>query len=80
MSPDPLGPVVITSREIYDQLVRLTTAVSDLIKDVQGAEGKLVDFESRLRLLERRQWPLPVLGVLVSLGAAAVALIALITR
>jgi hypothetical protein len=80
VSPDPLGPVVITSREIYDQLVRLTTGVNDLIKDVRGAEGKLIDYETRIRALERRQWPLPVIGVLVSLAATAVALVALITR
>lgn len=80
MAPDPLGPVVITAREIYDQLVRLTTAVNDLIKDVRGAEGDLDDIEKRVRSLESRQWPLPVLTLVISAVGVGVAILIALTR
>ncbi len=80
VGPDPLGPVVITAREIYDQLVRLTTAVNDLIKDVRGAEGDLVDIEKRLRAVEARQWPLPVLTLIISAVGVGVAILIAVTR
>lgn len=35
------------------------------------------DHEARLRVLERSRWPLPAVGMLVSLGSLAVAVSAL---
>ncbi len=75
--PDPLGPVVVTAREIYDQLVRLTTAVGDLASQLgqvvtsqaelkAEVKGDFADHETRLRSLERGRWPLPALAVLIS--------------
>jgi hypothetical protein len=70
---DPLGPVVITAREIYDQLVRVVTAVERLADkhDEQGRD--LHDHETRIRALEKARWPLPALAVLVSIAALALA-------
>lgn len=79
---DPLGPVVITSREIYDQLVRVGTAIGDLTAQIHRlndghdeVKRDVADHESRLRSLERRQWPLPTVAVLVSLGSLAAVII-----
>lgn len=83
---DPLGPVVITAREIYDQgartaelvksvAVTLTNLQQDL-SEHQQAQGKInSDVEARLRSLEKARWPLPALAVLVSLAALAMPLL-----
>ncbi len=80
---DPLGPVVITSREIYDQLVRVGTAITELAAQISRlgdghdeVKRDVADHESRLRSLERSRWPLPSLAAVVSLAALAVAIIA----
>jgi hypothetical protein len=82
--PDPLGPVVITVREIYDQLVRLTTAVEGLLKDHGDTVTRLAelrtDHETRLRALERARWPLPSIAALLGAGSLVVAVIALLAR
>lgn len=79
---DPLGPVVITAREIYDQLVRVISAVervsgqlADTAKRHDEHEADSArrhdDHETRLRALEKARWPLPALAVLVSIAALA---------
>jgi hypothetical protein len=80
VSPDPLGPVVITAREIYDAVVRLTGAVEGVMKDHSEARNDLIDHEARLRALERSRWPLPSLAALLSLGALAVAVVPLLAK
>jgi hypothetical protein len=70
---DPLGPVVITSREIYDQLRSVVTLLERAIAKLDDHAGDLKDHENRLRALERARWPLPSLAVLVSLAALALA-------
>lgn len=85
---DPLGPVVITAREIYDQLVRVVAAVERLADGLDGQRRDLrdhetehqkveADHESRLRSLEKARWPLPALAVLVSLAALVLPLLKL---
>lgn len=78
--PDPLGPVVITTREIYDQLVRLSDGVSglytkiDRLTDAQDESKRdIADHEARLRSLEKGRWPLPSLAVLISAAALVLA-------
>lgn len=82
MSDPPLGPVVITGREIYDQVVLVKDAVvgvstrldslayghSDALKD-------LADHESRIRALERARWPLPSLAVVISIAGLIFAIV-----
>ena len=69
MGPDlPLGLAVITGREIYDAVVRLTGRVDVLIEQQAHTTADVVDHESRIRTLERARWPLPSLAVLVSLA------------
>lgn len=51
-APDPLGPVVITSRDIYDALVRLTDTVNRLVDKGDGHTEDIRDHEARLRTLE----------------------------
>jgi len=84
---DPLGPVVITSREIYDQLVRVGTAITELAAQigrigdgVDEVKRDVADHEGRLRSLERSRWPLPSLAAVVSVAALAVSIIILVKR
>ncbi len=77
MSVDPLGGIIITSREIYDAVVRLTGRVDVLITQQAENTSDLSDHENRIRSIERSRWPLPTVSALISLGALAVALIKL---
>ncbi len=73
--PSVLGPIVITSREVYDAVVRLTGRVDVLIAQQQVMAASDADHESRLRVLERARWPLPSASLLVALGAFIVGFI-----
>jgi hypothetical protein len=68
---DPLGPVVITAREIYDQLVRVVAGLERLTSKHDDQTADLKDHETRLRSLERARWPLPALAVIVALASLA---------
>lgn len=70
---DPLGPVVITTREIYDQLRSVVTLLERAINKLDEHGTDLKDHENRLRALERARWPLPSLAVLVSIAALVLA-------
>lgn len=83
---EPLSGVVITAREIYDAVVRLTgrmdvlieqhnTMTQDLRDHEIRADARYADHEGRLRSLEKARWPLPSLAAVVSLAALAVAII-----
>lgn len=69
----PEGAVVITTADIYRQLLDLTREVGELKGAVQAAakiSKNVEDHESRLRSLEKARWPLPALAILISLAAA----------
>lgn len=75
---DPAGPVVtIGLKEIYDQLLVLTTKVEVMLGNQADADERITDHEGRLRTLERARWPLPTLGALLALASVVVAVIAL---
>jgi len=91
MTVEPLGNVVITAREIYDAVVRLTgrvdvlieqqnTTSRDLSDHEKAAASAHQDFESRLRSLERSRWPLPSLAAVMSLAALGVSIVMLMMR
>lgn len=67
-----LGLIVITSREVYDAVVRLTGRVDVLIAQQQAAAAETADHETRLRSLERARWPLPSASLLVAIAAVIV--------
>lgn len=82
---DPLPGVVITAREIYDSVVRLTGRLDVLIEqhaamaqDLRDqevrADSRHNDHEARLRSLEKARWPLPSLAAVVSIAALVVAI------
>lgn len=73
MSGDPLGPVVIGAREVYDAVVKLTGTVERLVDGHADADRRLVDHEARLRALERSRWPLPSVAALVAVASLLVA-------
>lgn len=77
---EPLGGVTITSREIYDAVVRLTGRVDVLIEQQTATRNDVQDHEMRLRSLEKNRWPLPSLAALISLASLAVAGVALWSR
>ncbi|MFI6534197.1 hypothetical protein ACIBHY_17180 [Nonomuraea sp. NPDC050547] len=82
--PDPLGPVQIGAREIYDQLLqtdRKLDKIDGKVEQVAQAHGELAkdmnDHEGRIRVLERGRWPLPSLAALIALASLVLTLIAL---
>jgi hypothetical protein len=70
---EPLGPILITSREVYDAVVRLTGRVDVLIEQHSATQPDVQDHEVRIRSLERARWPLPSLAVVVGLLSLAIA-------
>ncbi|MEU4675734.1 hypothetical protein [Micromonospora sp. NPDC023737] len=72
---DPLGPVQITSRDIYDQVVLLRDTVNQLVNQNIGHADDIRDHETRIRSLESRQWPLPAAAVLLSLASLGMAVL-----
>lgn len=79
---DPLPGVIITAREIYDSVVRLTGRLDVLIEqhtamaqDLREHEARAdirhSDHEARLRSLEKARWPLPALAALIAVASLA---------
>ena len=68
VSLDPVhSGVIVTSREIYDAVVRLTGRVDVLIEQHNAHSTEIADHESRIRVLEKARWPLPTLSVIIAL-------------
>lgn len=68
----PEGAVIITTADIYRQLLELTREVGELkggLQETTKMFKALEDHETRLRALERARWPLPALAMLISIGA-----------
>lgn len=68
----PEGAVIITTADIYRQLLELTREVGELkggLQETTKMSKALEDHETRLRVLERARWPVPALAVLISIGA-----------
>jgi len=81
----PDAPLVITLRDVYDAVTRLSERVTGLAGQVEGLQGRFDradkhrdDHESRLRSLERRQWPIPSAALLISIAAVVVAVISIL--
>lgn len=73
---DPHAPVVVTVRDIWEELVRLRSSVERLVDRGDVITSEIADHETRLRSLERARWPLPSLAVLVSIAALTVTILA----
>ena len=71
---DPLGPIVITSREVYDAVVRLTGRVDVLISQQSATQQDVNDHETRLRALERARWPIASIATLSAVASLALAI------
>jgi hypothetical protein len=91
VSASDTNGVVITLRDVYTIVVGLTAKVdaslarTDRVDELRqaaetNAEKQHVDHEARLRALERNRWPLASLQILIALGAAIVAAVALLTK
>ncbi len=84
---EPLQGVWITSREIYDAVVRLTGRLDVLIeqqmntnKTIEEIKKDQRDHEDRLRILEKGRWPLPALAAVVAIASLAVAVFGLLDK
>lgn len=83
MSADPIHSVagvtgvIISAREIYDAVVRLTGRVDVVIDQTQDIKNDVKDHEMRLRALEANRWPVPLLNVILALITIGISLTAL---
>lgn len=66
---DPLGPVTIGAREIYDELKTVGGKVDRVDGKVDGLVADHADHETRIRALERGRWPLPSVAALIALAS-----------
>jgi hypothetical protein len=73
---DPLGPVTIGAREIYDELKTVGVKVDHVSSQLDGVVADVADHETRLRALERSRWPLPSLAAVFSLISVVLAVLA----
>lgn len=64
--------VLITLERIYDQLMCLSSKVERLVDRQEDTE----DHETRIRTLEKKQWPLPSISILIAIAAVVVAIYA----
>lgn len=72
MADDPLG-VVISAREIYDQIVGVRDDVRTLAQTNTTSVGTIADHETRIRSIERWKYAIPI-SALSGIVAAAVTL------
>jgi len=84
---EPLGwgGVVITPREIYDGLVRVSAQLSAIQQQLvqhtdeherrdRDIDARFQDHETRLRAQEKARWPLPSVAALTAIVAVLVAI------
>lgn len=68
----PEGAVVITTADIYRQLIEMSRELNELkgaVSKIAERERDIDDHEARLRALEKGRWPLPALAILVSIAS-----------
>lgn len=75
---DPLGPVTIGAREIYDELKTVGVKVDHVSSQLDGVVADVADHETRLRALERSRWPLPSIAALIAVASLILTLIPII--
>lgn len=76
---EPLPGVVITTREIYDAVVRLTGRVDAILEQQRHDADDVKDHESRLRALERARWPLPAVSIVIAVMSFGFAIVTKMT-
>ena len=84
---EPLQGIWITSREIYDAVVRLTGRVDVLIEqqthvrlEIEELKKDHRDHEDRIRDLEKSRWPLPALAAVIAVASLALTVFTLISN
>lgn len=63
-----MAPVEITAREIYDSVQQLHVRMAVVCEKLDRVGP---DHEQRIRHLEARRWPLPVIASLAAVAAVA---------
>lgn len=69
MTANDLGPVVITAREIYDQIRAVSSKVDTIL-----AADRTGDHEARLRRLEQWRYALPA-SMVLAVGSTVTAVL-----
>ena len=72
---EQFGPIIITAREIYDAVIRVSAKIDTISLQVATMEADKADHERRLRSLERSRWPLPSVAALVAIAAVVIAFV-----
>lgn len=73
-----MDPVIITTREIYDAVIKVSAQVAMLDVTLKEVTAVKADHEIRIRSLEKGRWPLPSISILIAVGALAVTVFTLI--
>ncbi|MFI9591040.1 hypothetical protein [Nonomuraea sp. NPDC052265] len=74
MADEPTG-VVITFKDMYDEMRKLVVVVQTLTQELKESRDTDRDHERRLRVLERWMWGLPV-SIVAAIAAAIKAFMA----
>ena len=78
LPPDQFGPVVITAREIYDAVIRVSTQVGQVAQQVTYMAERQADHDKRIAALESSRWPLPSIAALASVASIAAIVLAFV--
>lgn len=68
---DPTS-VIITNREIYDQVLATKGLTAKLVDKIEVVEKRDTDHEARLRSLEQWRWTMTGVTAVISWGGAAI--------
>lgn len=74
----PEWTVLISPKEIYDAVVRLTGRMDVLIAQNEDLKKDMQDHETRIRHLERNRWPLPSIAAICGVAALLVSIFKLL--
>ncbi len=75
LPPDQFGPVVITAREIYDAVIRVSTQLGQVAQQVTYIAERQAEHDKRISALERARWPLPSIAALAAVAAIVIAFV-----
>jgi hypothetical protein len=77
-TPPDAWTVIISPKEIYDQVVRVSGKIDVLIAQNEELKKDVQDHEARIRHLERNRWPLPSIAAICGVAALLVSIFKLI--
>jgi hypothetical protein len=73
--PDDRG-VFVSLSDIYREQIGQGRALDRLQSDVEDLAQDTTDLKNAIRAMQERQWPLPLIGLLIALAALVVPFLA----